>query len=149
VVPATMLELQDFVLGSCYWACTQSSIWLNDMLMNINTRWAYTVFPMTLLILTMTSNRDKLTANRTSVSQLRISCLLPDGAITVDTAAAGGYAAKTSAPLADLTLHDQMHTTQPLMSPSFTLHIIDINIFSCHHNLTISHQSAILSAIGS
>jgi len=34
------------------------------------------VFPMTLLILTMTSNLDRFTANKTSVSQLRIACLL-------------------------------------------------------------------------
>ena len=45
------------------------------------------MFPMTLLILTMTSSRDKLTANRTSVSQLRMACL---PAVVLDNAAADG-----------------------------------------------------------
>jgi len=49
---------------------------------------------MTLLMLTMTSSLERLTANRTSVSQLRIVCLLlPD--------AAGVGAARPSGALTD------------------------------------------------
>jgi len=45
------------------------------------------VFPMTLLMLTMTSSLERFTANKTSVSQLRIACLLPT-AVVLDVAAA-------------------------------------------------------------
>jgi len=45
------------------------------------------VFPMTLLMLTMTSSLDRFTANKTSVSQLRIACLLPT-AVPLDATAA-------------------------------------------------------------
>jgi len=50
---------------------------------------------MTLLILTMTSSRDRLTANKTSVSQLRTACLFP-AAMLADTAVDAGNAAGLS-----------------------------------------------------
>jgi len=55
------------------------------------------VFPMTLLMLTMTSSRDKLTANKTSVSQLRTACLLPAAGPADAAADAGSIAGLSTA----------------------------------------------------
>jgi hypothetical protein len=57
----------------------------------------YTVLPITLLMFTITSSCDKLTAKRTSVSQLRTGLLAPppEPPVTAECASAATFAEDT------------------------------------------------------
>ena len=124
------------------------------------------MFPMTLLILTMTSNLDRFTANKTSVSQLRIACLLPT-AVLVDTAAAAAAATRLSACVSatpdDAVAHSQYvskyvrECMQVIVyyyhSPSFCntrwLTTCFIRFRRYVNIVTVSYYSAIINAIKS